>query len=479
MEEHTRKSENNALGIDIDLYSIIRDILKNWWVILALAISAALLTFIQVNRAYHPTYRIEATYVITSKGVNNTVYGNLSTARDTAARFSQIINSPTLMNKVAEELGTSGVQGTVKSDIVPETNLLTLKVTSGTPQMAYKILQSVMKNYPSISEYLVGDAFMDVLMAPVIPTEPDNPLSVKSAMVKAFALTVLAMILIIGFFSHMKDTVRTKNDVEKKLDTRLLGCLCYEKQRKKRFLRFRKRKNSLLITNPLTSFRYVEMVQKCSRKVRNHMEQQDAKTLMVTSYMENEGKSTVTANLALAMAQVGKKVVLVDLDLRKPSQYKIFGMFGYQMRELGDILNGAKSAEKLIRISPGRELYTVFNTKEYARSTEMLTAGYLEPMLEFLKKRFDYVIIDTPPMSTVADTEEIAHMADASLVVVREHTASAKNINDILDILNGCKAKPIGCVFNGAHDGIGRGFSGEYGYGEGYGKYYGKYYGRT
>lgn len=479
MEEQKRGTES-MLGIDIDFYSIVRDVLREWWVILILAISAALVCYVQVNKSYSPSYTIEATYVVTAKGINNSVYDNLTTAQDTATRFSQILNSPTLMNKVAEDLGMGGVPGIIQAEIIPETNLLTLRVTSGSPELAYRILRSVMDNYPTISEYLVGNAILDVLMAPVIPTRPDKALSIKGPVVRAFFLTVMALALVLAVLSYLRDTIRRSSDVEKKLDTRLIGTICHEEKNKKLTSKFRKNNAALLITSPVFSFRYVETVKKTSQKVLNRMEQRKAKTLLVTSYLENEGKSTVAANIALSLVQSGKKVALVDLDLRKPSQYKLFDLFEKNLEELGAVLNSEKAISQNLIYPLDSGLFAVFNTREYTHSTEMLTSGKLESLLTFLKEQFDYVIIDTPPMAHVADTEGVVHMVDASVIVVREHMARSRDINDMLDILTSGKADVIGCIFNDAHDRRGGAIFGDYGYGRGYGygKYYGRYYGK-
>ena len=466
----TKIQENTiASGVDIDFYNILKDVVKNWWLVLILAVSAALLSYVQVNRSYHPAYTIESTYAVTTRGRNNNVIHNLNTAQDTAARLAQIMNSPTLQTKVSEELGTAGAQGQITSEIVPETNLLIFRVTSSTPEMAFRILRSVMNNYSMLSDYLIGNAIMDVLIAPVIPTEPDNTLSAGKPVAKAFLITALAVFLTLAVISYLKDTIRKPSDVEKKLDARLLGSVCHEKKHRGN--------RSLLIASPLVSFGYAEMTQKVCRKVLNRMEHKNVKTLMVTSYLENEGKSTVAANLALALLQNGKRVVLVDLDLRKPSQYKIFDLTDREYSALGDILSGKPQREDLLDFLEDRDLFAVFNTKEYSQSTEMLTSGKLEIILEYLKEIFDYVIIDTPPMAYVADTEEIANLADASLIVVREHMAEAKDVNDMLDVLNGCKASPIGCVFNDSHGSVGDTVFGGYGYAVGYGHNYGYGYG--
>lgn len=472
MAAELKNEGTESFGNDIDIYNIIKDILKYKGVILILAISAVLLSYVHASRSYSPTYTVEATYVVTAKGMGNDVFSNLSTAQDTANRFSQILNSSTLQHKVAEELGTGGIPGTVSAEIVPETNLMTLQVVSYSPAMAFKVLRSIMNNYTILSDYLVGNAIIEVLVPPSIPEEADQQFDPVSVMLTAFAVTVVALAALCGVISYMKDTVRRYSDVEKKLDAKLLGYVNHEEKRRSLLSRLKRRKTSLLITNQTISFRYVELFHKATKKIQDRMDREEAKTLLVTSYMENEGKSTVAANIALTMAQNGKKVVLVDCDFRRPSQYKVFEQFYSQMTEFVGVLQGKTTPSRMIGRLDKQEIYTIFNTRSFQNSTELISSPNMIHILDYLKTKFDYIILDVPPMAMVADTEELAGIVDASLVVVREHCAPTRDINDMIDILNGANSTFIGCIFNDAHRVIG---GGGYGYGySGYGYGYGK-----
>ncbi|MBQ4045600.1 MAG: hypothetical protein II627_04045, partial [Lachnospiraceae bacterium] len=116
------------------------------------------------------------------------------------------------------------------------------------------------------------------------------------------------------------------------------------------------------------------------------------------------------------------------------------------------------------------------------QTMEMLSSSRMKDLLKLVRKKYDYVIVDSSPMQLVADAEEIADMTDASMLVVRQHLVEAKQINDGIDSLNSRKHKVIGCVFNYAHSGrfgsvgaFAYGNSYGYGYGYGYGKYGGHY----
>jgi Mrp family chromosome partitioning ATPase len=130
---------------------------------------------------------------------------------------------------------------------------------------------------------------------------------------------------------------------------------------------------------------------------------------------------------------------------------------------------------------PGTALKAVLNRSGAPQSMEMFSSGRFVELLDLFRREYDYIIVDTPPMQLVADAEEMAPVADACAMVIRQHTVEARDINDALDALNGNKDHVIGCIFNNVHSGLPLPGSGRgYGYGYGYGNYgYGGHYGKT
>ena len=282
--------------------------------------------------------------------------------------------------------------------------------------------------------------------------------------------------------------MRKPKEVSKKLDGTLLQTLYHERSYKSWKARIHRKKSSVLLTNPGTSFQYVEDMKKLARKVSSKMKDKQAKTLLVASVEENEGKSTVAANLALALAEESEKVLLIDADLRKPSQYKIFGLAPEEVQEFGEVLNGNEKSDHLVHALAKSELLLVTGTMIYPNSTEMIASDMFYKIVDFFKERLDYVIIDTPPMSQAADAEELVDYADASILVVRQHTALVKDINEAISILNSGEGTMLGCVYNDVFHGIAQtarnygyryayGSGSSYGYGYGYGNKYGYGYG--
>lgn len=466
------KIENSFIG-QVDIVSILKDIIRQWWVILILSISVSLFANIWVTESYQPEYTVSSTFVVTAKGMNSNIYQNLSSAKEIANRFSQVLDSNLLKRKVAEELGMDEFTAKTSASVLQETNLIELKVTAGSAMEAYHVIHSIMNNYNTVSDYVIENVIMEVIQAPVIPTAPSNRLDTEGVMKKAFLISALIFALGFAVLSYIKDTVKNEKEVSDKVDAKLLGTI-YHERKVKSFRGIKKAKElSMLIQNPMLSFRFVESNKMTASRVRSQMVKKGIQTLVVTSVMENEGKSTVAANLALALAQENKKVLLIDCDFRKPAQYKIFDLSKEETVDLPEALRTRKNLGKLVRRWNDTGLYTIFNSTSSSSMEELLENGTLETIFEFFKTKVDYIIVDTSPMALVADTEEITQMADATLLVIKQDTVLAKDINDAVDVLNKTRGKVLGCIFNDVVAGVFNS-TGHYGYGYGYGGHYGK-----
>ena len=456
---------DGGLVPQIDLISMLKDIAKEWWAILLLSLAVALFADIWVNVTYQPEYKTSTTFVVTAKGMNTNVYQNLNSTQQLAQQFTEILDSNVLKKKVAQDLNMSSLNIDSSVDLVPETNLITLSVKAGTAVESYRILQSIMKNYNTVSDYAIKNVIIETIQSPAVSMAPVNPLNEKKTMIIAFIAAAAVFMVLVAGLSYLRDTIKNPKDVTSKLDTRLLGSIYHEKKSKSLKLRKKKEFVSMLISNPLRSFQYAESNKMMASRVRSYLDKENAKTLLVTSVMENEGKSTVAANLALGLAQEGNRVMLIDCDFRKPAQYKIFDMEGKNGDDLGKVLTGKAGTENLIRNWNDTNLYMILNRTSSNSIETMLKSTTLRQIVGFCRQNMDYVIIDTSPLALVSDTEELAQMADASVLVVRQDTVLTKDINDAIDILNNTRGKVLGCVLNDASSSQITGSTAHYGYG--------------
>ena len=284
------------------------------------------------------------------------------------------------------------------------------------------------------------------------------------------------MIVLLCGLSYLRDTVKTEEDAENKLDTKVLGTVRYENKYKTLKSKLRHKKTSILITKPTTGFDYVESFKKLRTRIDYNMRKDGFKTLMVTSAAEDEGKSTVSVNIALAMKKKFDKVLLIDADMKKSAMHKILDHDRTDYYTLNDYLEGRSEFENTIVKDKNTGLYVVFARNYGERSTDLIVSNRMRELLSQAKLSMDAVVIDTSPMAVSPDAECIAEFADAAVLVVRQDKTPVKVLNDMIDILNAAHAKLLGCVLNNFRSAdIDDKFyygQGKYGYGKyGYGKY--------
>ena len=456
--------------------TVLGDVKKHLFTILALSLAAALLMYVRGAKRYTPVYDVSAACVVTARGADAGLIGDPSAARETAALLSQAVTGGPLMDAVAGDLGLPQVPGAVSCELVEETSLLVLRASADTPRMAFLILDSVLRRCPDAADLAGRDVVMRVLVRPEIPTAPSNANDPLPGAVRAGAACLLALTLFFALASAARDTIRRRSDIERRLGVKCLGTVAHEAKYKTPGARLRGRDTPILIDSPACSPRCIESVQRVCRAVQSSMERGGHKTLLVVSREENEGKTTVAANLALALSQRGRRVLLMDLDLRSPSLTKLFGFDDEPITVLVDTLMCTPATGPLIEQMGGDGVYYTFNTKPFRRSYDILTNGRLERLLALLRGRFDYIVMDTPPMSLASDAEALADMADAALMVVREHFADARRIAEALDALAGRRAEVIGAVLNDDRASPVGGFGADI-RGSGCESYDGRYYG--
>lgn len=245
---------DGGLVPQIDLISMLKDIAKEWWAILLLSLAVALFADIWVNVTYQPEYKTSTTFVVTAKGMNTNVYQNLNSTQQLAQQFTEIMDSNVLKKKVAQDLKMSSLNIDSSVDLVPETNLITLSVKAGTAVESYRILQSIMKNYNTVSDYAIKNVIIETIQSPAVSMAPVNPLNEKKTMIIAFIAAAAVFMVLVAGLSYLRDTIKNPKDVTSKLDTRLLGSIYHEKKSKSIKLRKKKEFVSMLISNPLRSF---------------------------------------------------------------------------------------------------------------------------------------------------------------------------------------------------------------------------------
>lgn len=468
------KTEIRSAGSDrAEIISFVNDFfhrLKRMWIMVLLLTAAfAAIFYYRTTVTYSPTYVAEAT--VSVQIVNGGTYANKNTAEQMGRIFPYILTSGALSDVISEDLGTSSVPGTISVSSIKGTNLLTITVRSWNAQYAYDVLQSVLKNYPEVAQFVVGQTELTIVDDSGVPTDTGRQSvirgSIKRGALIGFALGILIVVINVVTFR----TIRSESELRSLLNIPCLGTLPFYQKKQRR----NSTRTEINILNDGENSDYVEAI----RLVRTRLERQmeGKQVLMVTSSISGEGKSTVAANLAIAMARKGKRVVLVDCDLRNPTVSQIFEL-KQQYPGLVSILRGNSELEdSLVQVTDHGNpigLTLVPGGNREPRLVEILGSENMQNVIQRLKENADVVVLDTPPSAMLVDAMMLVRHVDAVAYVVMNDFARRRYIFQGVEELSNAGAPIVGCILNGGNTRGGRygyySYHGKYGYGSyGYG----------
>ena len=221
-----------------------------------------------------------------------------------------------------------------------------------------------------------------------------------------------------------------------------------------------------LIHKDRGKFGFGEAIRLLRIRTEKEMAKANKKVLIVSSAIPGEGKTTVSVNLAIALARNEKRVLLIDCDMYNPSvERALKPTIG---KVLGSFTFGETEKKANVHALTIRNLFTVLLTQGKGSDGRFLSSSDLRQLVQSSRKGFDYVILDTPPCSLLADTAEMAGAADCAVIVVRQDYAPKDKILDGARLLTDSGLPLIGCVINGV-TGTQRAGSYNYGYDYGYG----------
>lgn len=334
------------------------------------------------------------------------------------------------------------------------------------------LLQKREENAIALAATANNAKIIDEAIADDIPVSPKRRMIYLIALVLGVGIPV-GIIYLIGL---TKFKLEGRADVEKLTTIPIVGDipLTDEKNEKDGSIAVFENQNNLMSE----TFRNI-------RTNLQFMLQNDKKVILVTSTVSGEGKSFISANLAISLSLLGKKVVIVGLDIRKPGLNKVFRL---STKEKGITLYLANPETDLMSlVQPSdinQNLYILPGGTVPPNPTELLARDGLDKAIEILKKSFDYVILDTAPVGMVTDTLLIGRVADLSVYVCRadythkvEYTlinelAEEKKLPNLCTVINGVdlKRRKYGYYYGYGKYGKYYGYDKRYGYGYGYGQ---------
>lgn len=417
---------------------------RNWLLILlALIVSVAAALVVTANTP--PRYVATISMLVSGQnreGSLTTAYqaGMLSAQRVTS--YASLLTSRRVVGQITDGADVHRLQGNITAEAVPDTVLLRAGVADTDPARAARLANALGNAFirlidqierptpesrPSVKVTMVDEA--EVPGAPVSP----RPM-VNMALAALIALLVSAGWLILR--DRLDTTVKTSETLRQVSNSSVLGVIGYERDA---------RRHPLIIRDRGRSHR-----SEAFRSLRTNLQfigvDHQPRSLVVTSCLPGEGKSSTSANLAITLAQAGWRVLLVDGDLRRPSIPGYLGIEGAV--GLTDVLIDKARLEDVVQSWSEPNLSVLPSGRIPPNPSELLGSQGMRQILTRLAGEYDMVIVDAPPLLPVTDAATLAAICDGTLLVARYGRTRREHVTRVVDLLLPVNAWVVGSVLN-------------------------------
>ncbi|WP_407727164.1 polysaccharide biosynthesis tyrosine autokinase [Rhodococcoides fascians] len=422
-------------------------ILKARWIIIAVTVVVAILGALGASLLTTPLYESSARMFVSTSGgtsVSETYQGNLF-SQQRVASYSELVSSEALAARVLDVLPLgltpSQLAAKVKASSTPDTVLFDITVTDPSPARARDIANAMATELtnqvreletpedggtPSAGVKTFQQA--DASAAPVSPkTKRNLALGAAVGLLLGIALAVLR--------DRLDNTIKNRREIESISGKALVGTIPFDKERK---------------THPAVDFQ--DLAQSASaeafRELRTNLQflevDHPPRVIVVTSAIPSEGKTTTAVNLAVALAEAGHHVALVEGDLRRPRVSKYMGLIGSV--GMSTVLAGQATVEEVLQPTKYEGLQAMASGPIPPNPSELLGSEASRALLVELRSRFDYVIVDGAPLLPVTDSAVLTTHADGALLVTRYGHTKSNELARAIGNLETIGARVLGVV---------------------------------
>ena len=439
------KRENSSLylpGLFFELKKVIITII-------CFAIIVFSCVYIGVNTFIPTKYSVQGGIATIAEGDLSATFRERSITQG-FVKYQSLLDSDVFKSIVWENVeGGKRTSDEINIVTVENSTILYLQGVSDSPARAYEVAKAGMDNYQRMFDYANGSYSLQTVSK---PSADRIEIVSNYSLLISFAASVL-VICIGGFVVIVRylisDKIYNSRQAKERVDGRLIGSISHSKN-----------KDTSLISNPLTSVALVNDFKSAATNIDYLMKKNNHNILMVTSYMTGEGKTSSSINLSLTLANLNKKVLLMDLDLRNPTVFKYTNMSVKEDDEVGDVLlrlsegnntSNVNNNMQHIQYSDELNIHYLVGSKKFQNDEDTILSG-LDLALKALKDKFDYIIIDASPTGIVSETYLKATIAEEVLLIVRKGIVDSKLVNEVISDFKSSNIKFLGFLFNDEDD---------------------------
>ena len=430
----------------MDLRDCLRATRRRWWLVLTAFVVALGIAGGAVALSV-PQYATSVTFFVTtpSQGVTDSYQGGLF-SQQRVKSYADLLVSDRLARSVAGTpdiaLTSSQIQGRVTARAIPDTVLLEATVVDSDPARSERIANSLATHFATLVQTLETPiaAAKPAVKVEVVAGPLLNPLPVSPRPLRNLALAGL-LGLLVGIagavLREMLDvTIKTAETLRTVSGAPVLAVVPFDADAK----------NFPLVMSDAPYSARAEAFRHLRTNLQFVDVDQPVKAIVVTSSLPDEGKSTTAVNLAIAFAEMGHRVVLIEADLRRPRVADYLGVEG--AIGLSNVLAGQVSVDDVLQPWGQYNLQVLPSGFVPPNPSELLGSRNMAALLVHLRTEFDVILIDTPPLLPVTDAAVVATHADGAVLVTRSGKIAQARVRSALASLRAVDARVLGCVLN-------------------------------
>ena len=305
---------------DISPICLVRTVIRNLWMVVAAALIFAMGSSLYLEWFHQPVYEANMTYVVTSRRSSYTSSNNLSATKSVASVMTELLNGNLMLGELKDESAElAAFSGTIEAKHVENTNLINITARASSPEAAFRAMKGLEEAFPKVSDLVSSTAVAQVVRKPTVSASAVNRVDRSALAVKTGAVGAVLMAVLLCWLSIIRETIQTREGARHKLDAPIITTVFHEQKNRtvRQFLQ--RRKKGLQVFSPTISYAYAEQINVICSRLEHENASRNRRIFMVTGVGENEGKSTIAGNVAAMLAMKGKRVALLDADLRKPA----------------------------------------------------------------------------------------------------------------------------------------------------------------
>ena len=455
----------------MDFKDFLRVLRRRWKTIIAV-FALAIIASAGYSLLATPKYQSTASVAISTDVTSSTdAYIASFFASSRVNTYAQLATSGAVLQKVIDEahldLTPSELAPKISAVVPTGTTIITVSARDDSAREAQVLAQTVaeqLSSYIADFETPNGKEFQPVKAVVSDPADFDgSPVSPKTTLyliIAAFLGLILGLALAL-VRDILDSTIKSPEDVGTVVDQPVLGHVSYDANLSKHPL--------------LTDLGSHDPRTEAFRLVRTNLQylspDSTPKSFVITSALPGEGKTSTSTNLAIALAQAGKRVLLVDADLRQPNAARVLGL----ERSVGltTVLVGRSTLQESVQHHAASGIDFLASGPLPPNPTEILQSRATRDLMTTLSAQYDAVVVDAPPLLPVADAAIVATYVDGAMVVIRHGRTTKDQLKHAVDRLNHVGATVFGVLSNmsprrGSRN-YGEGYAYGYGYGYGYG----------